>query len=280
MLALSVKLGGLLAEEMDFSYPDATPHSWIYSLVSAVFPFGFLVLGGLWLWMLIDCLRHDEDRQTWMWLLIFLSFPGALVYFFVRWLPRQQRLQKSLFGWMTRGRKLGRLQAAAHHIGNPHQYVELGEALREAGKIDDARVAFQKALEKDARNLPALWGAAQVELTAKDFTAARQHLKTILDADGTYKFGDVSLAYGRVLVELNETPEARTHLEKHLSRWTHPEAIVRLSVILIDQRETATARTRLEGLLLDMQASPRYFIRQNSQWTSQAKKLLKALPRS
>lgn len=276
LLANGSTIGFLLAEELD--YGVAYPHSWFYTLFSAVYPFAFLVFGALWLWMLIDCLRNDEDRQTWMWILIILSAPGALAYFFIRWLPRQQRLQKSMFGWLTRGRKIGRLQAAAHHIGNPHQYVELGEALREANRLDEARVAFRKALDKDGGNLPARWGAAQVELTAKDYVAAREHLKVILDSDVTYKFGDVSLAYGRVLAELKETPQAREHLERHLSRWTHPEAIVRLAVILVDQGETGPARTRLEGLLLDMQASPRYFIRQNSQWTSQAKRLLKTIP--
>ncbi|MFN0018501.1 MAG: tetratricopeptide repeat protein, partial [Pirellulaceae bacterium] len=251
-LAFSIELCGLLAEEVDFYDEPVSPGFSIYRFFSVIFPFGFSILGALWLWMLIDCLRHEEDRQSWLGVLIILWAPGAVAYFFLRWLPRQRRLQRSLFGWLTHGRKIGRLQAAAHHIGNCNQFVELGEALREVGRVDEARTAFQKALAKDPGNLQALWGAARVEEAASNYSAARQHLQAILDVDSGYKFGDVSLTYGRVLVEMKDSQEARIHLERHVSRWPDPEAIVRLAVVLIEQGESGAARTRLQGLLLDM----------------------------
>ena len=42
----------------------------------------------------------------------------------------------------------------------------------------------------------------------QNFAAAKAHLEQILAKDGSYKFGDVSLAYCRTLVTLNENDAA------------------------------------------------------------------------
>ena len=44
-----------------------------------------------WLWMLIDCLKHETDStQKIIWALVIFFIPcvGSLVYFFVRKQPR------------------------------------------------------------------------------------------------------------------------------------------------------------------------------------------------
>lgn len=49
-----------------------------------------LAVFGFWLWMLIDCLvRQEEDKLVWLLVIFFLSFVGALVYYFV---ARKKRL--------------------------------------------------------------------------------------------------------------------------------------------------------------------------------------------
>ncbi|MFH1435952.1 MAG: PLDc N-terminal domain-containing protein [Pseudomonadota bacterium] len=45
-------------------------------------------LGAFWIWMLVDCMRNEPEeggeRTRWMIILLLASFPGAIVYFFVR----------------------------------------------------------------------------------------------------------------------------------------------------------------------------------------------------
>lgn len=55
----------------------------IFLVVAAL----FLVLGGFWLWMLIDCVMRDfDDKVMWILIIIFLNFIGAVLYFFLmRW---------------------------------------------------------------------------------------------------------------------------------------------------------------------------------------------------
>ncbi len=51
------------------------------------------VIGGtaalaFWVWMLVDCIRHEprdgNDRIVWLIVIVAAKFVGALVYFFVR----------------------------------------------------------------------------------------------------------------------------------------------------------------------------------------------------
>ena len=54
------------------------------------------VIAAFWIWMLVDCLKNEPeeggDRTRWMIILLLTSFPGAVVYFFVR---RQKRRKES-----------------------------------------------------------------------------------------------------------------------------------------------------------------------------------------
>jgi hypothetical protein len=238
-----------------------------------------LLASGLWVWMLIHCARFDPEKRIWLWILFLGNAPAAFVYFLVRWLPGSNFSAGSavLARW-KRSRQIPRLEAAARNIGNCHQFVELGEAYRETRQPDRAAECFKRALAKDAQHLPALWGAAQTAIQRDDYAAARPHLEQILARDETYKFGDVSLAYCRTLMRLNETEAARARLEQHLKRWTHPEAYVLLASILIDLGENQPAREYLEATLADLSGGPAFFARQNRGWARKARKLLARLP--
>lgn len=51
-----------------------------------------LLLFGFWIWMLVDCLKYEQDeanqKLVWTLVIIFANWIGALIYFFVR---RQDR---------------------------------------------------------------------------------------------------------------------------------------------------------------------------------------------
>jgi hypothetical protein len=284
-----------MPDPADYREPPPVPvdydPGWDFSLFSplTVLQHPALLLGhpvsllfvGLWVWMLIHCARHDPERGWWLWILFIGSVPAAIIYFLVRWLPGARVSGgSSLFSRWTKRRQIPRLEAAARNIGNPHQFVELGEAYRETGKTERAADAFRKALAKDSGNLLALWGAAQVEMQLHDFASARVHLEQILAKDGTYKFGDVSLAYCRTLCALKEPDFAREKLEQHLKRWTHPEAYVLLATILTERGDHAAARNHLEATLMDLHGGPAFFARQNRGWARKAKRMLARLPRA
>ena len=249
------------------------PWFWVLSSLS-----GLVTTGG-WIWMLVHCYQHEPDREFWFWVMIFIP-PSALVYFFARWLPagRGATVPKGLKRW-SRGREIQQLEIAAQQIGNAHQWIQLGDALRDVGRDAEAAEAYDKALAKEADSLPALWGAGIARIEMKEPGLAREHLEQGLAIDPKYKFGDMSLAYGRVLCEVGELDKAAEHLEQHVCRWRHPEALYLLATIELERGNPAQAQSHLQGLLLDINGSPQAIARKHNRWKSRASKLLKQLPR-
>jgi len=234
--------------------------------------------GLFWLWMMIQCLRSEPDKYFWIWLLIVAPFPGAIVYAVVRHYPSLERESAGVLGKWTRGKELARLQAAAEQIGNAHQYVQWGDALREVGRWDGARAAYQQALKKEPANLPALWGASLVAQHHQQWADVERWTRSILDRDPQYKFGDVSLLAAISLAEQGKAAEARAHLEQHTKRWRQPEAMYRLAELCHAAGDDNAARDHLRAMLQDLNASPPAIARKYGRWKSRAKKLLKTLP--
>lgn len=262
---------------------DAPPQPVVYDFtglywMSLFWSLFWLVGVPFWVWMLWHCYKHEPDREFWFWVMLFIQ-PAALVYFFARWLPGGgTKMPKGLKRW-SRSREIEQLEIAARQIGNPHQWIQLGDALRDVGRFAEAADAYQKALAKEADNIQALWGAGVANLELKQFPEARIHLEKGLAIKPDYKFGDMSLAYGKALCELGEIDRSATHLEQHVLRWRHAEALFLLATLELERGNPVEARNHLEGLLLDINGSPKAIARKQSRWKSRAAKLLKQIPR-
>lgn len=255
-------------------YPPFSPFAWL----SLVWTCGWPIYLPFMIWMAISCARHDPERHLWLWIIIIVPYAGPLIYFFARWLPtRNVRPPRFLQKW-TRGRELERLRIAARQIGNAHQFVELGDALRETGQFREAGEAYASAIQKDGRNLQALWGAACVDFQHERFAEARDKLQRVIAVDPAYKFGDVSLLYGKSLCALEDLDAARDHLEAHTRRWRHPEGVYLLANVYADLGEPGRAREQLRALIMDLDASPRAIVRKQLFWKGRANRMLRKLP--
>ena len=238
--------------------------------------FGF-VATAFWIWMIVECLRKDPDRYFWMFVIVFLPTIGAVIYFFLRWLPSNQiRLPKSL-GSMARGKELRRLEIATQQIGNAHQFVQYGDALRETRQREKGIAAYREAISKEPDNLPAQWGLAQLLAQTGEFNQAVPVLEQILEQDPQYKFGDVSLALGQALCESKQADAALQHLRTHTVRWRHPEGVYRLAVAEVEAGNIEAAERQLVELIMDVDGSPKNIARKHAMWKSRARKLLKRL---
>lgn len=234
--------------------------------------FAFLI------WMLIHCYRSEPDRQFWIWILLIAPGIGLFAYFILRYVPSKEfPVPVALRRW-TRGRELARLETAAEQIGNAHQFVLWGNALREVGMLDGACEAYQRALKKDGQNLQALWGSAQVAASQKRYTDVRIFTRQVLEKDPQYKFGDVSLAHAKALNELGEFEAALTHLDQHVRRWRHPEAVYLLAKLNANLGNPTAARQQLQGLIQDINGSPTAIARKHGRWKSLARQMLRKLP--
>jgi len=239
-----------------------------------------IVFGAFTLWMLIECLRKDPEKNLWLWIILFVPGFGAIAYFFVRWIPSRQLRPPGWLRGLTRGSEIRRLESAARQIGNPYQHVQLGEALRETGQIERAGEAYSRALEKEPGNLTALWGAGLVELHFKSFDTARDCFERVLQHDPQFKFGDASLAYAKTLISLQRIDEATAHLEKHVKRWRNPEGLYLLAELHTQGGRYEEARAHLESMLLEIDASPLSIARKQGPWRRRGRQLLRKLKSS
>lgn len=228
------------------------------------------------IWMVIYCLKNDPDRYLWIWvMLIFSAFGAPVIYFFVRWLPSSNLQLPSFTKRWTKRRELRQLETASLQIGNAHQFIQYGDALRAAGKHTQASEAYLKALAKEPENLSALWGAGVTEFRLEKYKEAREHLEKILAVDESYKFGDVSLLYGKTLSTLDLKDVAREHLEKHVRKWRQPEAMYLLATLQLAANQPDKARDSLQNLIIDLDSSPRAIARKHLFWKSRARRLLR-----
>ncbi|MGI0487005.1 tetratricopeptide repeat protein [Pantanalinema rosaneae CENA516] len=248
----------------------------IGSLVSSP---GILVLlpSAFWMLMIVDCVRNEPDRQTWIWVLLFLNVVGALIYFFVCWLPRSNVPVPNYFKRWTMRQALWNAEAGVRNIGKAHQYIALGNVLTEIGELAQATEAFQQALDKEPQNIHALWGLAFIEMQHKQFAFAREHLAALIKLDADYKCGEASLLYGKALFELQDWDVAKPYLEQDLKYWSHPESALMLASIHRQEGEIQKARDCLEGMLAKLKAAPIYHYRRHQHTLRKAEKMLKTL---
>ena len=232
---------------------------------------------GFWMLMIFDCVRNEPDRQTWLWILIFLNVAGAFIYFVARVVPRLNIPQLSIFKRWTLGQKLWEAEAAMRNIGKAHQHVAYANLLIEVGEWEGAKMQYQQALEKDVKHIDALWGMAQVTLHQKDLEAARTHLEALLQLDPKHKYGDASLAYGKVLYNLEQWDLAEAHLSQDLKEWSHPEAAYLLAQIYLQNGDRHRARNTLETMMFKVKASPKFHYKRNRATLRKAEKVLKTL---
>lgn len=259
--------------------PEMADQGWsLWRWILVFFGGGTLLYVPFLLWMAIWCVRKDPEWMVWLWIILIFQPLGAFIYFLARWLPGADLPQPDFARRFLRKGELQKLEIAARQIGNAHQYIELGDALRETGQYEKALSAYSQALEKDERNLQALWGSGWVHFQCEDFHSAHERLSKVVELDPGYKFGDVSLLHSKTLVAMGQREAAIEHLQEHIRRWRHPEALYVLAQLYFAENCLDEAREQLQALIMDIDSSPAAIARKQMSWKGRARKLLKRIP--
>ena len=232
-----------------------------------------------WMWMIWECVRYDPESRTWLWLLIFLNVPGAVIYFFARKLPTMRIdlpaprfLQRRL-----RQKELWKAEADVLNIGNAYQYRVLGDLRLDLGLLEEAQDAYQQALEKEPNNLKALWGIVQIERSNNNLTNIKEYLQKILAIKPDYEYGEGSLLYIKTVLELEELDTAKILLEENIKHWNKPEARLLLAEIYMHEESKEAAKEQLQRILFSIRSSTKFHYKRNRHIEKKATKLLKII---
>ena len=233
---------------------------------------------GFWMLMIFDCVRNEPKGSSWLWLLIIMNFPGAVIYFAARKLPYLDIPVPNFFKRWTMKDALWNAEAGVANIGKSHQHVILGNVLMEMGDLDRALASYQEALKKETANTHALWGCGTIEMRRGNFDSVQKYLKDLLEIDAEYKRGEASLLYGKALYELTQWSAAKQHLDLDVKRWSHSESFLLLAKIALNHDgDKVAAKNYLETMLARLKASPRFNYRKNQDLIRSAQKILKTL---
>jgi hypothetical protein len=230
---------------------------------------------GFWIWMLIDCILNDPDKFVWLWVILLLNFPGALIYFIARKPVSMKGMMPPFISGFMRSREIAESEAAVRNVENPYNLAKLGDIYFDTGRVDKAAGVYYRALKIDPEEIRALWGAARVEIINKEPAAAKEKLEKLLKKEPGYSYGDPSLAYGRIL--FNERNKgALKFLEQHITKWGQPEALYMLGVLLIENNQPEEAKKLFENAILDIKGAPGYYYSANRKWISKMKAAIAA----
>jgi hypothetical protein len=235
------------------------------------------IITGFWVWMLVDCYKKNSARSTWFWIVLFLYFPGALIYFFQRNIKSKPGKILNPLRRLQIQQELYTVKVGIKYIGKAYQYLILGNLLLELGELDRAKIAYGRALNKEPKNLYALWGAASVAFQQDRFAVASRYLELLLKLDPKHLQGDGSLLYAKVLFNLKKWSIARSHLEEDIYYWSHPESIIMLAKIEIQDGNIKAARKLIQNMLSKLEKSPTYYYRRHQQLAREAKGILKTI---
>jgi tetratricopeptide (TPR) repeat protein len=230
-----------------------------------------------WMWMIFDCVRNEPRNSSWLWLLIILNVPGAIIYFLSKKLPYINLPVPNFFKKWTMKDALWNAEADVKNIGKSHQYVTLANIRFEMSDLDRALENYLQALAKEEFNAYALYGCATIYYKQKQLDRSAFYLVTLLAKDPEYRRGEASLLYGKCLFELSQYPEARSHLERDIKQWGHTESRILLAKIDIYEGDHGAARERLESAIALLRGSPKFNYRRNQHLINQAQKMLKRL---
>ena len=184
-------------------------------------PLAGLALGGGVLW---QRLKHNR----WLWrpgLLCLLLWAGITA-------QRNTDWQDELSLWSA---------AAKPDSQMPRVHVHLGNALRDGGRLSEAREAYQKALALDPDNRPAMTNLANLyyEAAQKDSSQRKNYLQKairqyeeVLRLDPTYREARNNLGSAHMLLGDYERAETnwRQSIERHAN---HPEAHYNMGLLLV-----------------------------------------------
>jgi cellulose synthase operon protein C len=131
--------------------------------------------------------------------------------------PDQTRAGAALVGLYLRGGQVAKAVAVAESLvkqqpNNPSYFNLLGMAQGQAGKMPQAKAAFEQAVKLDDTLLSAQLNLAKVEVASKAYDAAAARLNTILKADE--KNTEAMFEQAVIATRRDQTAQAQQWLEK------------------------------------------------------------------
>jgi hypothetical protein len=218
-----------------------------------------------------------RPETFWMYVIIFLGPPGALVYVVIEVLPDLGLLRQT-FDAFGRRNRISRLEATVLENPSAGNYEELGDLYLEEEKFARARECYDKAISPRTTHLDPIYRRGIAALGLNDFAAAVGDLEQVTSREPKYDSYRALALLAHAYAMVGRTAEADALFRQATEISTLSETYLNYATFLAAQNQPDEARQWAARILAKKPTMPRYLQRRERPWFRKASALLKRLP--
>src|ERR1700685_2662420 len=237
-----------------------------------LYPWGFLWQG----LAIVHFIRRRPDTY-WIFIILFLGAPGAIIYLFVEALPDIGLLGQS-FKVFPRRKRIGELVAAIRDNPSAGNYEELGDLYMDDGKLAEGRPAFDKAIAARADTLDPFYRRGVCAILLGDAAAALPDLERAVSKEPDYDFGRAAGLLAPAYAQTGQKEKAEAFFRRVTVTSTLSETYLNFAQLLASEGQNSEAREWAQKVLDKKTSMPGYLRRRERPWFRRANEMLRRLP--
>jgi len=238
-----------------------------------LYPWGFLLQGIA----IVHFIRRRPDTY-WIFIILFLGPLGAIIYLLVEALPDVSLLGQS-FKVFPRRKRIGELEAAIHDNPSAGNYEELGDLYMDDGRLEAARVAFDKAIAARADTLDPFYRRGVCAILLGDAAAALPDLERVVSKESDYDFQRAAGLLAHAYAQTGQKEKAESLFRQVTITSTLSETYLNFADLLATEGRNAEAREWALKVLEKKPNMPGYLRRRERPWFRKANAMLKRIPK-
>lgn len=224
-------------------------------------------------------------RERWLFVIIFFSLAGCLIYFFVELLPdlgHQPVALKSgsgLFKLLDPGHELRYLRDRLSRADTISNRKALADGYVQAGLFNDAVKLYQTCLQGTYADDPAIMeGLSLAHFFQEDYAGAKKYLLRLKNIQGEKTPHEFKLLLARTYEGLGEQENALNEYTNLLRLHSGEEARYRYALLLKNSGSTQKANELLKAIVAETRIQPKFYRRTQKKWVELAKKEIQQIP--
>lgn len=224
---------------------------------------------------IVHFIRRRPDTY-WLYIILFLGPPGALVYLLIEALP-DIGLARHSFQRFPRRKRIRQLETAILDNPSVGNYEELGDLYMEDGNLVQAREAYSRAIDRRSDTLDCFYRRGVCALMLGDAPAAVPDLERAVTKDPSHDFQRAGGLLAHAYAITGQKEKAEALFKRAIDLSTLSETYLNYADLLASEGHMAEAREWVEKVLRKEPTMPRYLRRRERPWFRKARKMRKAL---
>jgi hypothetical protein len=218
-----------------------------------------------------------RPQMYWFYVIIFMGPLGAAIYLGVNALPDSIATVQAIRG-VPRQKRTTELEAKVEENPSAANYEELGDLYMDAGNLQQARVAFDKAIAARSDTLETFYRRGLCSLKLGDAAAAIPDLERVVAKEPAHDFHRAAGVLAQACAMAGQKVKAEALFQQAIASSTLSETYLNFAEFLASQGRTPEARQWAQKVLDKERTMPSYLRRRERPWFQKAAEMLKRLP--